>query len=179
MEEASYESFDQCDPHMISGEPRSTYSSVESTHTSSQKWRVESSQAVSRNGTSRSLKYATHVSRDDLGVESGTRNRKTRFSNSGITEDSPDPFAFYNDDSEPSRWESRSGRMNKSLSRDGRATMIGSTDTSDFVSVTLQESNNVEYRHSQETSCSSTGDEDKSNLLAECLLTAIKVFKYC
>ncbi|XP_042042055.1 wings apart-like protein 2 isoform X1 [Salvia splendens] len=175
MEGASYESFDQCDPRMISGEPRSTYSSVESSHTSSLKRRVESSQAVSRSGTSRSLKYATHVSKDDSGVESGTRNRKTRFSNSGVTEDSPDPFAFHNDDSEPSRWESRSGSMNKSLSRDGRATTIGSTDTSDFVSVTQQESNNVEYRHSQETSCSSIGDDDKSNLLAECLLTAIKV----
>ncbi|KAL1567356.1 wings apart-like protein 2 isoform X1 [Salvia divinorum] len=175
MERASFESFDQCDPHMISGDPRSTYSSVEATQMTSQKWRVESSQAGSRNGTSRSLNYATHVSRDDLGVESSTGNRKTRFSNSGITDDSPDPFAFHNDDSEPSKWESRSESMNKFLSRDGRATMIGSTDTSDFVSVTQQESNNVEYRHSQEISCTSIGDEDKSNLLAECLLTAIKV----
>ncbi|XP_057797430.1 wings apart-like protein 2 [Salvia miltiorrhiza] len=153
---------------------RTSYSSVEANQVSSQKWRVESSQAGSCNETSRNLNHA-HVSIDDSGVESGTRNRKPRFTNSGITVDSPDPFVFHNDDSEPSKWESRSGSMDKSLSRDGRATVLGYTDTSDFVSVSQQESNNVEYHHSQETSCSSVGDEDKSNLLADCLLTAIKV----
>lgn len=175
MERTSYENFDQYGPRIISGQPRSTYSIVEAT---SEKWRVESSQAGSCNGTSRNLNHATCVSRDDSGVESGIRNKKPRFTNSGITEDSPDPFLFHDDDSEPSDWESRSGSMNKSLSRDGRAIMEGYTDRSDFVSLSQQESNNVEYHHSQETSCSSVGDEDKSNLLADCLLTAIKVFEY-
>ncbi|KAG6423673.1 hypothetical protein SASPL_114075 [Salvia splendens] len=161
MESTSHDSFDQCDPRMISGQPRSTYSSVEATQASSQKWRVKSSQAGSSNGTSCNSNHATHVSRADSGVESSTRNRKPRFANSGIA----DPSVFHNNDSEPSKWESR----------DVSAVMIGHTDTSDFVSVSRQKSNNVEYHYSQETSCSSVGDEDKSNLLAECLLTAIKL----
>ncbi|XP_042066309.1 wings apart-like protein 2 isoform X1 [Salvia splendens] len=164
MERTSHESFDQCDPRMMSGQPRSTYSSVEATQASSQKWRAKSSQAGSSNGTSCNLNHATHVSRADSGVESCTRNRKPRFANSGIA----DPFIFHNNNSEPSKWESR----------DGSAVMIGHTDTSDFVSVSQQESNNVEYLHSQETSCSSVGDEVKSNLLAECLLTAIKTMLF-
>ncbi|KAL1562705.1 wings apart-like protein 2 [Salvia divinorum] len=161
MECTSHESFDQCDSRMISDQPRSTYLSVEATRASSQKWRVESSQAGSSNGTSCKLNHATHVNRADSGVESSTQNRKPRFTNYGIA----DPFLFHKDDSEPSKWESR----------DGSVVMVGHTDTSDFVSESQQESNNVEYHHSQETSCSSVGDEDKSNLLAECLLTAIKV----
>ncbi|KAH6763968.1 hypothetical protein C2S51_015217 [Perilla frutescens var. frutescens] len=177
MERTSYESLNQCDPCLISGQPRSSHSSVEATQVSLQKWRFDSSQAGLCSGTSCSSNNTTHVNRDDSGVEFGTRNGKLMFTNSGITEDSSDPFGFDEDDFEASKWKSLSGTrsINKYLSLDGSAAVSGYTDTSNFVPLSQQESNNVEYDHSQETSCSSAVDEDMSNLLADCLLTAIKV----
>lgn len=176
-EQTSYESFNNRDPCLISGQPGSSYSRVEATHVSLQKRRVESSRAGLSSGTSCSSNNITHVSRDDSGVECGTGNGKLWFTNSGITEDSLDPFVFQEDDFELSKWELLSGSNTKS-SLDGGAAVDGYIDTSNFVPASQQESNNVEYHQSQETSCSSTVDEDKSNLLADCLLTAVKVFAY-
>lgn len=176
-EQTSFESFNNRDPCLISGQPGSSYSRVEATRVSLQKRRVEFSRAGFSSGISCSSNNVTHVSRDDSGVECGTGNEKLRFTNSGITENSLDPFMFQEDDFELPPWELLSGSNTKS-SLDGRAVVDGYIDSSNFAPASQQESNNVEYHQSQETSCSSTVDEDKSNLLADCLLTAVKVFAY-
>ncbi|KAL3615058.1 hypothetical protein CASFOL_040719 [Castilleja foliolosa] len=93
------------------------------------------------------------------------------------SDNSEDPFVFGDDEFEPSKWDLLPGRSNKSLSQDSRA--AGSQYRYESHSLPLssqQESNDVEYHHTQgEASCSSAVDEDKSNLLADCLLTAVKV----
>ncbi|GFP97390.1 hypothetical protein PHJA_001883100 [Phtheirospermum japonicum] len=93
------------------------------------------------------------------------------------SKNSEDPFAFGDDGFEPSKWDFLSGSSNKSLSQDSRA--AGSQYRYENQSVPLssqQESNDVEYRHTQgAASCSSAVDGDKLNLLADCLLTAVKV----
>lgn len=161
MERTSHKSFNQCDPCLISGQPRD-----------------ESSQAELCSGTSCNSNSITHVSRDDSEMEFGIGKRQLTCTNFGFTKDSSDPFAFHEDDFEPSKWEFLSGSTNKFLSLDGRASVSGYKDGSNSVPVSQQESNNVEYHHFQETSCSSAVDEDKSNLLADCLLTAVKVLAY-
>lgn len=156
----------------------SPYLSVEANRVSSQKWGVESSQARLCSGTSSTSDYVTHASRDESRVEADTGKGKLALTNSGITEYSLDPFVFDEGDSVPSKWESQYGSI-KPLSRDGRPPVVRLSDTSDYIPASHQEPNNVEYHHSQETSSSSSVvDEDKSNLLADCLLTAVKVFEY-
>ncbi|KAL3624910.1 hypothetical protein CASFOL_031578 [Castilleja foliolosa] len=90
---------------------------------------------------------------------------------------SEDPFVFGDDEFEPSKWDLLPGSSNTSLSQDSGA--AGSQYRYESQSVPLssqQESNDVECRHTQGTaSCSSAVDEDKPNLLADCLLTAVKV----
>ncbi|KAL6538637.1 hypothetical protein OROGR_012625 [Orobanche gracilis] len=96
-----------------------------------------------------------------------------------ISDDSEmDPFAFDEADIEPSKWDVLSGSSTKSLSHDSsRAGGSRYGYESHLVLLSSQqESNDVDYHsYSQEASCSSVVDEDKSNLLADCLLTAVKV----
>ncbi|KAI3466652.1 hypothetical protein Pfo_023315 [Paulownia fortunei] len=180
MEWTSQKSFNQCDQFLISGQPGSFKSSLEPTHVSADplflKLRVESSQAGLCSGTSWNSNSVAHISSDDLETEFDFGKRQLMCTNIEITEDNRDPFAFHEDDFEPSKWDLLSGSGKKSLSQDGRASVSGYKDGNHSVAVSSQqESNNIEYRHSQETSCSSAVDEDKSNLLADCLLTAVKV----
>ncbi|GER48173.1 WAPL (Wings apart-like protein regulation ofheterochromatin) protein [Striga asiatica] len=149
----SQESFTQLDGIRSSAGP--TQSSAEALLL---KLRAESSQAGMCSGTSRES--------DKMVRTSG---------NSGM--DGQDPFMFDEDDCEPSKWDVMSGSSNKPLSQDSRH--IGNRfglENHPVLVASQQESNDVVgYRHSEEASCSSAADEDKSNLLADCLLTAVKV----
>ncbi|KAG8365477.1 hypothetical protein BUALT_Bualt18G0108800 [Buddleja alternifolia] len=129
------------------------------------KLRVESSATGSCSGTSCNSE-----------MEFGIGKRRLIGTNSGTTGDSQDPFAFHEDEGAPSKWDLLSGGVKKPFSQDSRVTVGGYKDLNDSLPVSSQqESNNLEYRHSQETSCSTAVDEDKSELLADCLLTAVKV----
>ncbi|KAK6154710.1 hypothetical protein DH2020_008958 [Rehmannia glutinosa] len=159
LELTSQESFNQYDHCKSSVEPTELFADPLLL-----KLRVESSQAGLCSGTSRNSDSVAHIS---------SNNSETEF---GIGKDSQDPFAFHDDEFEPSKWDLLSGSANKSSSQDSRATVSGYRNGSHSVPVlSQQESNNMEYRHSQEASCSSAVDEDTSNLLADCLLTAVKV----
>ncbi|KAL0310664.1 UNVERIFIED_CONTAM: hypothetical protein Sangu_2361100 [Sesamum angustifolium] len=152
MEWNSQESSDQWDQCLSPGQQGSFRSSLEHTQVSADplllKLRVESSQAGSCSGTSWNSNTMVHWG----------------------------SFAFDEDDFEPSKWDLLSGNGKKSLSQDSSAKVCGYKDGSHFVPLSSQqESNNIEYHHSQETSCDSVVDEDSSNLLADCLLTAVKV----
>ncbi|CAA0837163.1 WAPL (Wings apart-like protein regulation of heterochromatin) protein [Striga hermonthica] len=123
------------------------------------------------------LKLRAESSKSGMcGGTSRESDRMVRTSgNSGI--DGQDPFMFDEDDCEPSKWDVMSGSSNKPLSQGNRQS--GSRfgfESHPVLVASQQESNDVGYRHSQEASCSSAVDDDnKSNLLADCLLTAVKV----
>ncbi|CAA0808140.1 WAPL (Wings apart-like protein regulation of heterochromatin) protein [Striga hermonthica] len=123
------------------------------------------------------LKLRAESSKSGMcGRTSRKSDRMVRTSgNSGM--DGQDPFVFDEDDCEPSKWDVMSGSSNKPLSQGNRqsASRFG-FESHPVLVASQQESNDVGYRHSQEASCSSAVDDDnKSNLLADCLLTAVKV----
>ncbi|PIN07643.1 hypothetical protein CDL12_19788 [Handroanthus impetiginosus] len=163
MEWSSQKSFNQCDQCLISGQPGSL-----SADSQLLKLRVESSQAGSCSGTSWNINnYGSEM-------EFGVGKRQLTSTKVGSTEDTGDPFAFDDDDFEPSKWDLLSGSVKKPLSQDSRATVSGYKDASHSIPVSSQQESNNTYRHSQETSCSSAVGEDVSSLLADCLLTAVK-----
>ncbi|CAA0819729.1 WAPL (Wings apart-like protein regulation of heterochromatin) protein [Striga hermonthica] len=123
------------------------------------------------------LKLRAESSKSGMcGGTSRESDRMVRTSgNSGM--DGQDPFMFDEDDCEPSKWDVMSGSSNKPLSQGNRqsGSRLG-FESHPVLVASQQESNDVGYRHSQEASCSSAFDDDnKSNLLADCLLTAVKV----
>ncbi|KAK6124404.1 hypothetical protein DH2020_041824 [Rehmannia glutinosa] len=132
-------SMSQCNQSLISGQPGFIKPSLEFTQVSADplllKTRVESSTSVSCSGSSGNSNSIIHISSNDSESEVDFGKKQLICANTGV-EDSQDPFAFDEDDLEPSKWDLLSGRV---------------------------------------ASCSSPGDEEKSNLLADCLLTAVKV----
>ncbi|KAK4421246.1 hypothetical protein Salat_2075100 [Sesamum alatum] len=144
MEWTSHESSDQWEQCLSPGQQGSLRSSLEPNQMSADplllKLRVESSQAGSCSGTSWNSNMA-HISNDYSEMEFGTGKRPLLCTNTKMKEDTGDPFAFDEDDFEPSKWDLLSGNGKKSLSQDSSAKI----------------------------------DEDSSNLLADCLLTAVKV----
>ncbi|XP_011086103.1 uncharacterized protein LOC105167921 [Sesamum indicum] len=180
MEWTSHESSDQWDQCLSPGQQGSFRSSLEPTQVSADplllKLRVESSQAGSCSGTSWNSNSMVNINNDYSEMDFSTGKRPVICTDTKMKEDSGDPFAFDEDDFEPSKWDLLSGNGKKSLSQDSSAKVCGYKDGNHYVPLSSQqESNNIEYHHSQETSCSSAVDEDSSNLLADCLLTAVKV----
>ncbi|GKV45847.1 hypothetical protein SLEP1_g52882 [Rubroshorea leprosula] len=122
-----------------------------------------------------------HGSRALGEISKCTKEDKCHFS-----EDSEDPFAFYEDDFEPSKWDLLSGkkkvpRTNKHVVRN-REQEDGYLDQllmrqleSDNTEVYKLNSINEEDHHSQEISGSQSTEEENSALLSDCLLTAVKV----
>ncbi|CAK7350627.1 unnamed protein product [Dovyalis caffra] len=112
-----------------------------------------------------------------------------------LLDDSQDPYAFDEDDFQPSKWDLLSGKRKISRTRIGR---VGSREVENGCQYNLmnqeessngenclQKSSNSEHclqkssnrgqYHSQKSSYCSVLDEEHSSLLADCLLTAIKV----
>lgn len=137
------------------------------------KMSARSSTAGSGSGTSCSGSVII-LSSDTAETELGSTHIIS--TDSGAMENSQDPFAFDEDDCEPSKWDLLSGRGKKSASQNSRATNNGCQNGNHSVlPLSQQESTNLETHHSHETSCSTIVDDEKSGLLGDCLLTAVKV----
>uniref|UniRef100_A0A7C9AKI5 Uncharacterized protein n=1 Tax=Opuntia streptacantha TaxID=393608 RepID=A0A7C9AKI5_OPUST len=98
-------------------------------------------------------------------------------------EESQDPFAFDEDEFAPSKWDAVAGRPKRRRKQKVKATR-DAVDGCLSVPVLSQDEclsqpalNQEEFanHHSSDTSCTTTLDEENSNLVADCLLTAIKV----
>ncbi|KAH7864896.1 hypothetical protein Vadar_021791 [Vaccinium darrowii] len=92
-----------------------------------------------------------------------------------LQEDSQDPFAFQEDEIEPSKWDLLSG-VGKISEAQNRKAAYREKDGGfqSHLILSQQESSNG-GNHYSGASCSSALVEEKANLLAECLLTAVKV----
>ncbi|XP_058196758.1 wings apart-like protein 2 [Rhododendron vialii] len=108
----------------------------------------------------------------------GKKCKVAEDTNFKLLEDSVDPFAFQEDEFEPSKWDLLSGvgsvgKLSEAQNRKAayREKEIGCQSQ---LILSQQESSNGENPYSG-ASCSSALVEEKSNLLAECLLTAVKV----
>ncbi|KAJ9690405.1 hypothetical protein PVL29_012853 [Vitis rotundifolia] len=99
-----------------------------------------------------------------------------------LLEDSQDPFAFDEDDFKPSKWDMLSGKQKVSRTKKCRVTYRGLEDGClSQLMMTQQESSNRESNELHEISCpaeiscSDAINNENSNLLADCLLNAVKV----
>ncbi|KAA8519823.1 hypothetical protein F0562_014087 [Nyssa sinensis] len=142
------------------------------------KMRINSSTSGSCSRTSRSsnsgMSVSNNGSRMDCGL--GKRPKVTEDAKFELLVESQDPFAFDEDDFEPSKWDLLYGRQKESQTQKSLATYREGEDGCQFQPMLgQQESSNRENHCSHDVSGSSAVDEEKSNLLAECLLTAVKV----
>lgn len=110
----------------------------------------------------------------------GKKCKVAEDTNFKLLEDSLDPFAFQEDEFEPSKWDLLSGvgsvgKISEAQNRKAayKEKEIGCQSQ---LILSQQESRNGENPYSG-ASCSSALVEEKSNLLAECLLTAVKVLQ--
>ena len=154
------------------------YPSSETTSTSmsenySLKTRLRSSASSSCSGTSRSLSSSMRAIKD----VPRKNDIVQKFDNTlDLLEANQDPFAFDEDDMEPSKWEILSGK--KTVPRTKRNGLMDTEFDYGFQSqliMSQEETSNGENDHSNEASCSTAVDEETSSLLADCLLTAVKV----
>ncbi|KAI7999336.1 hypothetical protein LOK49_LG09G01888 [Camellia lanceoleosa] len=141
------------------------------------KMRVNSSTFGSCSGISRSSYSGSPINSNVSAMEFGLgkRCKVAEDPSFELLEDSQDPFAFQDDEFEPSKWDLLSGRKKASESRSRRTMLRKHEDRCQPpLMLSQEESSNPENHHS-DVSCSSALDEEKSNLLADCLLTAVKV----
>lgn len=132
----------------------------------------------------------TRLLKFSLNSSTSTSNNRTRVNNSKrpevieLVEDSQeDPFAFDEEEFEPSKWELLSGRHKVTQTRILKSgASIGECEDGGSQSLLLldqpESSNLLEncHHHSHGVgSCSSAFETEKSNLLADCLLTSVKV----
>ncbi|KAJ4975736.1 hypothetical protein NE237_000842 [Protea cynaroides] len=93
----------------------------------------------------------------------------------GSLEDSQDPFAFDEDECEPSKWDLLSTRKNVSPTRKSRLARELEKGCEPQLRTSHHESSNSENHYNCEASCSSSAEKKNSELLDDCLLTAVKV----
>lgn len=148
------------------------------------KMRVNSSTSGSCNEISRSSNIGTPVnsngSQRSFGFgKSFNISDDTKFE---LLEDSQDPFAFDEDDFKPSKWDMLSGKQKVPQTKKCRVTYRGLEDGClSQLMMTQQESSNRESNELHEISCpaeiscSDAINNENSNLLADCLLNAVKV----
>ncbi|XP_061983777.1 wings apart-like protein 1 isoform X3 [Populus nigra] len=127
--------------------------------------------------------YDSNRSRTKFGLVEKTNCTKDACSD--LLDDSQDPYAFDEDDFQPSKWDLLSGKRKISRTHNGRVTprevengcqyKLMSQEESSNGGNGLHKSSNREHRHSQKSSYCNVPDEEHSSLLADCLLTAIKV----
>lgn len=140
--------------------------------------RVDSSTSGSCSGTSGNSINGVSLRNNgsELKIAIGKRNKVSKGANLDFVEDSQDPFAFHDEFDEPSKWDLLSGRRKKSRTENmGPTASDHEEKCNSRLMSNQQETDNLENHCSQEASCSSTTDENNSNLLADCLLTAVKV----
>ncbi|XP_022892234.1 uncharacterized protein LOC111407143 [Olea europaea var. sylvestris] len=171
---------DRC---ISSDQPGCSKSSLETTNIASDPWllrmRIESSTSGSCSGTLGNSINGLSLRNDgsELKFGIGKRNKVSEGANFDFVEDSQDPYVFHDDEfEEPSKWDLLSGRGKKSRNENNGARLSDHRDRyHSRPTSNQQEISNLENLCSQEASCSSTADENNSDLLADCLLTAVKV----
>lgn len=161
---------------LTSGLSRSSKSN--STTTAVDPWlkmRIDSSTSGSCSGTSGNTDGRTTLSNRGSGKIAISNDYKS-FDDTkcGLADDSQDPFAFDEDDFEPSKWDLLSGGHKMSRPQNTRAQISDQKNGCQSLLLMGQEDMDKEHYHSSEASCSSILDEEKSNLLADCLLSAVK-----
>ena len=151
------------------------------------KMRVNSSTSGSCNEISRSSNIGTPVnsngSQRSFGFgKSFNISDDAKFE---LLEDSQDPFAFDEDDFKPSKWDMLSGKQKVPQTKKCRVTYRGLEDGClSQLMTSQQESSNRESNELHEISCpaeiscSDAINNENSNLLADCLLNAVKVFPW-
>lgn len=97
-----------------------------------------------------------------------------------LLEESQDPFAFHDDEFEPSQWDLLSGSQKVPQSRKKRSAVEENVNVHQSQLILVkEESINMESEASPPTSLqassSSSVNSEKSSLLSDCLLTAVKV----
>ncbi|XP_043689133.1 wings apart-like protein 2 [Telopea speciosissima] len=94
----------------------------------------------------------------------------------GSQEDSQDPFAFDEDEWEPTTWDLLSKRKKVPPTRKSRLAIREPEEGCEpLLRTSHLESSNSENHYSCEPSCSSSAGKENSELLDDCLLTAVKV----
>ncbi|KAF5181028.1 WAPL (Wings apart-like protein regulation of heterochromatin) protein [Thalictrum thalictroides] len=91
-------------------------------------------------------------------------------------EDSQDPFAFQEDEFEPSKWDILSTKKDASQSQKRRGAVTEVQDECNLMLMSSQnEPNNGKDSCSSQKPCSPSDEEENSNILDDCLLAAVKV----
>ncbi|THG13481.1 hypothetical protein TEA_016765 [Camellia sinensis var. sinensis] len=141
------------------------------------KIRVNSSTSGSCSGTSRSscsgMPVNVYGSRMNFGL--GKRCKVAEDTKFELLEDNQDLFAFHEDEFEPCKWELLSGRPGVTETGNSRATYRENEEGCQSQPMLSQQESSNQANHRSDVSCSSSIDEEKFNLLADCLLTAVKV----
>ncbi|KAJ6728610.1 WINGS APART-LIKE PROTEIN-like protein [Salix koriyanagi] len=125
--------------------------------------------------------YDSNRSRTKFGLVEKTNCTKDACSD--MLDDSQDPYAFDEDDFQPTKWDVLSGKRKISRTRNGSRATPREVENGCQYKLTSQEessnglhkSSNREHHHSLKSSYCNVPDEEHSSLLADCLLTAIKV----
>ncbi|KAJ6377137.1 hypothetical protein OIU76_026164 [Salix suchowensis] len=125
--------------------------------------------------------YDSNRSRTKFGLVEKTNCSKDACSD--MLDDSQDPYAFDEDDFQPTKWDVLSGKRKISRTRNGSRATPREVENGCQYKLTSQEessnglhkSSNREHHHSLKSSYCNVPDEEHSSLLADCLLTAIKV----
>ncbi|EEF43242.1 conserved hypothetical protein [Ricinus communis] len=149
--------------------------------------RIHSSTSSSCSGTRRSTNSGTPSTSNGLRTKFGLPERTncTKSTKYDLLEDSLDPYAFDEDEFQPSKWDLLSGKQTKSRSQNCAVTSRALEDGCQYRPMSQEESNNsenseqkarnVECHPSQKNSCSNASEEEHFSLMADCLLTAVKV----
>ncbi|XP_075666383.1 wings apart-like protein 1 [Castanea sativa] len=145
--------------------------------TCSLKMRVTSSMSGSCNGTSKCSSSGIFVTDNGSSKNFGCGKRPNNTKDAKLELlENRDPFAFDEDDFEPSKWDLLSGKQKTSETRKSRVPYRELEDGCQSQRLmSQQESSNGENNFSQELCCPVAVDEEGSSLLADCLLTAVKV----
>ncbi|KAG6691064.1 hypothetical protein I3843_10G047000 [Carya illinoinensis] len=147
------------------------------TDTYSLKMRVNSSMGGLCSGTSRGSNSGILTTDNGSSKHFGLGKRPNFTEDAKLElEDSEDPFAFDEDEFEPSKWDVLSGKQKTTRTRKSGVSCREPEDGCQAQILTSQqELSNGDNNHSHELSCLSAVDEVGSSLLADCLLTAVKV----
>ncbi|KAL3345345.1 hypothetical protein AABB24_024354 [Solanum stoloniferum] len=167
----------------------SSISSLEFASTStSDSWqlklRIESSKSGSCSGTSEDFSFGVNKNSSKVNFLIGDNQRINGDKRLELMEESQDPFAF-DDDFGPSRWDLMSTtqkvpethiRQTSLFERDDEyQSLIVRSQQESSCQENKPESSSKKNNQSGQTSCSSVADDEMSTLLADCLLTAVKV----
>lgn len=129
-----------------------------------------------KSSTSKSSSGKSTGSLLKIGKKAGTSQRnKFDFEDSQDPFGSADPFAFDEEEEELTKWDVLSGKNTSQSQKSSSAFEEDGDQKLDLMVMSQQDSTNVESHDSPQASCSHVNDDEKFDLLADCLLSAVKV----